>query len=744
MSVCCASSGPSSCKFQLMLAVRMASLPVVAEFLFLSTRHHDVQLTRYLESFPGSVFPNMRSATESGNLLYILWSPFTDKVYGGRTTCLIETHRQHFCRIADSDMSGQIPAYEVIRATAPQGIVAAASFFMLPVVEVPGGMPRAILADRVFLNGYTCKLNVPHVRKFLSLPGVVKPFTTSYTVRQGRKLPDGLTKPLPRRRCNFRQRKPLALPQDRTACNTYQRICFAMQFRGKDKTSKHGLRLLYVVRNPDLLRAVARFVYSNVSGTRRKLAMKHMHRSFRQLKMQLPPKSCTVELPWCVSEDNIPVTKHVLHDFVLDLFSCQHFQAGVFAHGKLKLSVRWKPTPNILQLIRTAPKFNRNLDSKSACDCVCSCAAFAGFPKTCGPDGSMHVCARQCELPWPAEVRILADVPVQTRIAPDCEWPRKHICDALCKLAAKIKDPYQTCATPDRIEGICKRFSERVITSWGLPAHHTSQHITMTHIRAVQNLCRGLCIDVLDKNPSSFSAVCPRLMREHAVRMFDFPTTHALVPGLTFILTEDIFTHTLVGTTQVLLTSGSEVCVDHTGTVCTTCKHAFPSRVFEGKVRCVGGSSFRYNMTDWLEVQNISLRGVADSLQPGLLNSDHREIVRKKLGQRQADWTPVRIIFKHKDLSKVRPLGDQSVSPTALLFRVIARCIELCLSALPVKSHFDRTSHEAVVQFLQQLRDDPLGDGQPLASLHNYAVFVLSRDVENGFMNVLHSEILDS
>ena len=102
---------------------------------------------------------------------------------------LVERHRQQFCRIADSDMSGQIPAYEVIRATAPQGIVAAASFFMLPVVEVPGEIPRAILAERVFLNGYTCKLNMPHVRKFLSLPGVVEPFTTSYTVRLGGKTP---------------------------------------------------------------------------------------------------------------------------------------------------------------------------------------------------------------------------------------------------------------------------------------------------------------------------------------------------------------------------------------------------------------------------------------------------------------------------------------------------------------------------------------------------------------------------
>ena len=115
MSSFSSAKGPSSCKFQIMFAVRMASLPVTVEFLSLSCKHHDVQLTRYLSCFPGSVWPNTQAAIESSNVLYILWSPLTDKVYGGRTTNLIERHRQHFCRISDPSIQGQIPAYEVIR-----------------------------------------------------------------------------------------------------------------------------------------------------------------------------------------------------------------------------------------------------------------------------------------------------------------------------------------------------------------------------------------------------------------------------------------------------------------------------------------------------------------------------------------------------------------------------------------------------------------------------------------------------
>ena len=61
-----------------------------------------------------------------------------------------------------------------------------------------------------------------------------------------------------------------------------------------------------------------------------------------------------------------------------------------------------------------------------------------------------------------------------------------------------------------------------------------------------------------------------------------------------------------------------------------------------------------------------------------------------------------------------------------------------------LQATLDRTSHEATASFLQQVRCDPLATGQPLSALHNYGLFVLSRDIENGFMNVLHAEIIEA
>ena len=269
---------------------------------------------------------------------------------------------------------------------------------MMPIVQVSGGIPEAVAAERVFLNGFDFKLNMPHVRKFLSLTGVPVPHKTDCTMRirnEASPLSSTPCKPLPRRRCPDRVRAAVRLPKHRTPNCTFHRICVAMQFRGKDKVSKHGLRLLYVVRNPELLRAVVQYVTGNIFGVRRNLAMKHLRRRCKQLRIQMPLGSCAVRLPWCLHESNIPSTKTVLQQFVLQLFWNHHFQAGLFTHGKLKLKISWMPVPSVLQLIRTAHKYNRVLDSESECACVCSKPEFANFPRRLG-----HVCARQSEIPW--------------------------------------------------------------------------------------------------------------------------------------------------------------------------------------------------------------------------------------------------------------------------------------------------------------------------------------------------------
>ena len=146
---CAQPFGTSSCKYRLMFQNQMCFLPVDVEFLRISEKDHDVNLVRFEKDSRGSVFPSLYEAVEASNLLYIFWTPFSDKVYAGRTTCLIERRRQRFCRIADNTLRGQIPAYEVIRLSFSHIESASVAFFMLPVVIVPGHIPVAIRAESV-------------------------------------------------------------------------------------------------------------------------------------------------------------------------------------------------------------------------------------------------------------------------------------------------------------------------------------------------------------------------------------------------------------------------------------------------------------------------------------------------------------------------------------------------------------------------------------------------------------------
>ena len=123
------------------------------------------------------------------------------------------------------------------------------------------------------------------------------------------------------------------------ALQLISQMCIAVQFRGKDTISKHGLRLFYVVRNPELVLAVIRYVMGNVIRKRRKLALKHIRRRCKQLQLQIPLGHCPMRMPWCLHEGNIPFTKSILKEFGLHLFWNDHFQAELFTHGRLKLRI---------------------------------------------------------------------------------------------------------------------------------------------------------------------------------------------------------------------------------------------------------------------------------------------------------------------------------------------------------------------------------------------------------------------
>ena len=133
-----------------MYCIRQIALPVIIEYLSISRYAHDVSLVRYLSKFPGSMWPYL--SFDHANLLYILWSPLHDRTYGGRSTNIAHRHFKHCYNISFPETTNQIPAYFVLRDMQYDGMLAVATFFMLPVIRVNGQMEEAVAAERVFLG----------------------------------------------------------------------------------------------------------------------------------------------------------------------------------------------------------------------------------------------------------------------------------------------------------------------------------------------------------------------------------------------------------------------------------------------------------------------------------------------------------------------------------------------------------------------------------------------------------------
>jgi hypothetical protein len=158
------------------------------------------------------------------------------------------------------------------------------------------------------------------------------------------------------------------------------------------------------------------------------------------------------------------------------------------------------------------------------------------------------------------------------------------------------------------------------------------------------------------------------------------------------------------------------------------------------------GDNFTYTPRDrvWRDASSIEIPGLRQDLQPAHLNEKFQRLWKRILACREPSWGLVRGVPKHRDIAKARPLGDQSRNPLSISCRWLSRFLDLCLSSPPLKLHFDRCTHAAVTESLHEIRNDPFSDGRSLRSLSNYSMFGISRDVDNGFMRIQHSEALEA
>ena len=151
-----------------------------------------------------------------------------------------------------------------------------------------------------------------------------------------------------------------------------------------------------------------------------------------------------------------------------------------------------------------------------------------------------------------------------------------------------------------------------------------------------------------------------------------------------------------------------------------------------------------YAWLEWLDLNNILIPDLREAIQPANINQQFFRLWKRKLGSRTQSWGTVRALPKQKNLSLGRPLGDQSCNPLSLLCRILARFLDLCLAEFLDSSHFDRPTHASVIRSLLQIREQPFGDDFLLPKLCNYGVYIMSRDVDNGYMRIQHPEALQA
>ena len=754
---------PGNCALSVLLELRLASLPIVAEYLSLSTFDHDQSLLAYLKKFPGGLWPDMASIPS--NALYVLWSPLHSHMYAGRTIDFNRRHTDHSYRIHNPGATGQIPAYFFLREKVHAEIPPVASFFMLPVVAVNGGVPEAVAAERVFLGNFCFKLNTPHVYRHLSHVALelVNPGLLKRRKNLGPAIPLVALQPLDSAKATVHTSHPLArhvkkqrgsrglavpaLPTKPQPLSSVGRILCALCFDRRDKIAKHGLRLLFVIKSRTSLLHIFHQVQRWATSRSRAAALKFVRKRACQLQLQLPVPRVVIELPWCGTKGNIYGTKLATQDFIVRLFSMGACQPSVFSHGRAKCQIVWKPGLSILDIVRTAPRYNKRLDDVEFCACTCRDLPSSSWPRCKALDGSFHVCARQSELPLPSRLDFLRQLSAHTRVVPARDAVLSQVAAGFNHVARALLDPFCDRSMQGRLQHVAQEFAQNLVDSWRLGHEDMGiEHVKVADVAAIKKLCTGLYIEALDKNTAEFVCMCPRMYFLQASGLFQHHPPDVLMIGASYRVVRAFQTTAENGCVETLLQEGELVKVSDIDS----------ERVRFGKLSAsqhdlldclqpVLGANFTYQRdeSDWLGLDSIVIPRLRDDLQPAALNKRFRHRWLKTLAGREESWGKVRAVPKHKNLAVARPLGDQSCNPLSLLCRVLARFIDLCLKSLPTGMHFDRPTHQSVITALRKLKDRPFAEKgltTAMTELSNYGVFILSRDVDNGFMPIQHVE----
>ena len=165
-------------KWTVFAQMREHLLKIATELIYIDQVQQKSPLYRYILLNEHVVWPKNEALSydNTGNWLYILWSPYSKLIYFGETTNLPIRHRDHFTLLNNSSLTTHwIPAYHAIKECKSSYFEdLTANFIMIPLAHIPGDKKELQRWEAKSLDCFMFKLNTPHVYRCLCNETLVK------------------------------------------------------------------------------------------------------------------------------------------------------------------------------------------------------------------------------------------------------------------------------------------------------------------------------------------------------------------------------------------------------------------------------------------------------------------------------------------------------------------------------------------------------------------------------------------
>ena len=362
-----------------------------------------------------------------------------------------------------------------------------------------------------------------------------------------------------------------------------------------------------------------------------------------------------------------------------------------------------------------------------------------------GHDGRMHVYAKQADIPLPKRFAHCRLAPIQSRVLPSKKKFVHLFVEALKRFKHDLWSPYATAATNE--SSLEQGFAESIVQSINFDDLQ-SRFLTHEFASYIRSQYGDAFIEELDKDSSQFVVACPRFIMQVVHVAAEFIHCDDIIEGFSYTVSKPFSARALsldgIPNYCVDILAGSVVGdLFIRGDVATFVIEgqtlSAPVSVLTTCAKRRAGSYYDYSIdgAHWPDLEHLHVEGLKPNLQPTSVNGRFAQVWRKQLGSRPTCVSKLRFLPKVKGPLKMRPLADQSTWPYSLVFRIIARYIDLTLSQF-CGIHCDKPSHSKFLEYLREVRSQISQAATQEAGL---SFTISSFDVDNGFMRIVHAEV---